>query len=918
MKKKLKKRISKMKKIKIMGFTLIELLVTLAILGIITGLSIPIIRNVQTQQTNRKYTVYLDSLSYATKLYTDSYAQDLFGYDIKSCAYVTYKDLDRRHLIKDIDIKELSCDSEYTVVKVVKFEEKYFYTPYIGCGSKTGNKVNPTIFKPSKFEISAVCDSGFSGNIVITAVHTSDTTKTKRKVVPQVKIVSESGVNSAVDQPIIDYAFVNPGRSLRIDEFTMEDLKLIGSWQRLNFDIFSQAEQRKLIKMGKPQIFNEKNGHISTPADVTGEIWLAIRVTALNDLNGSPWSKVDPSNEITNYVFMGPYILDNKEPDFGTSTVISSATGYNSRRPKLKLNAHDVGYSEESDLKVCYSYDNEPACPKPAKVSDLNELDEYKSYSSMKNAKLKAFSENYTTTQKNHTVKVTIVDGAGNYATKNFNYTVDAAHTLTFDADGGSCAVSKINQLKGKQWSDPIASAEDYFKDRNFCTTTKTGYTVDGWYTAKNGGGTQVTGSSVANSNITVYPKWKAKTSTVTFDCNGGTGGGTQTFTYGVANQKFTTSCSKTGYKLDGWKESKNGDSQYSVNSGVTNAWINGHSPTTTLYAHWVPLATTVTFDCNEGTGGGTQTFTYDKANQYFNTSCSRSGYTLLGWKDSKNGTSAVYTVSSGVTNDWINGHVPSTKVYAHWGARTYTVSYAGGGATGGSTGSTSCTYGQAITTATNGFSRTGYTFAGWAGKPATCTGDVTLTASWTANTYYVSYSAGDGGTGYMAQTTCTYGETISTGTFGFSKAHYHFNGWAGSTTCSTSNTLTATWAPNTVTIRYHTGTSSGSELRYKPAGWSIQNNYQLWNATSQDVHIVAYGNVVNLINHHNSNYVWIKKTSSSNGTAKANKEWERCSGDIGANCVKATYNEDTDYSTESICDTTYGSCKCCLRVNWQ
>ena len=60
------------------GFTLAELLVTIVILGIITGLSIPVIRGLQASQSEKRYSIYVDSVNSAAKLYTDSYSEDLF------------------------------------------------------------------------------------------------------------------------------------------------------------------------------------------------------------------------------------------------------------------------------------------------------------------------------------------------------------------------------------------------------------------------------------------------------------------------------------------------------------------------------------------------------------------------------------------------------------------------------------------------------------------------------------------------------------------------------------------------------------------------------------------------------------------------------------------------------------------------
>ena len=55
-------------------------------------------------------------------------------------------------------------------------------------------------------------------------------------------------------------------------------------------------------------------------------------------------------------------------------------------------------------------------------------------------------------------------------------------------------------------------------------TTSRTGYTFAGWFTAASGG-TQVTAATIVStaSNHTLYAQWTANTYTVTFDANGGT-----------------------------------------------------------------------------------------------------------------------------------------------------------------------------------------------------------------------------------------------------------------------------------------------------------------------------------------------------------------------------------------------------------
>lgn len=127
----------------------------------------------------------------------------------------------------------------------------------------------------------------------------------------------------------------------------------------------------------------------------------------------------------------------------------------------------------------------------------------------------------------------------------------------------------------------------------------KTGYTFGGYYTAVDGGGTKyinADGSSAKNWDIedatkTLYAKWTVKTTTVSFNQNGGDGGQTSslTATYGSAMPTPITKPTKDGYRFDGYYESSGGTGTKYYNADGTSAtnW-DKEDATWTLYAKWV------------------------------------------------------------------------------------------------------------------------------------------------------------------------------------------------------------------------------------------------------------------------------------------------------------------------------------------
>lgn len=128
----------------------------------------------------------------------------------------------------------------------------------------------------------------------------------------------------------------------------------------------------------------------------------------------------------------------------------------------------------------------------------------------------------------------------------------------------------------------------------------------------------------------------------------------------------------------------------------------------------------------------------------------------------------------------------------------TYTATYNGNNATSGSTSSTSYVSPTQAngTIATNGFSRTGYSFSGWNtaangggtsyAQGSNFTGNLTLYAQWSANYYQIDYNSSNGsvsGSGTTSSNSTLYPNTsITTRTNGFTApSGYVFGGWSTS-----------------------------------------------------------------------------------------------------------------------------------------
>ena len=68
------------------GFTLVELLVAVVVLGVVTGITFPVISGIQEQNNRKKYEAYTEGLLTSARLYVDAYQEDIIlgGEDINT------------------------------------------------------------------------------------------------------------------------------------------------------------------------------------------------------------------------------------------------------------------------------------------------------------------------------------------------------------------------------------------------------------------------------------------------------------------------------------------------------------------------------------------------------------------------------------------------------------------------------------------------------------------------------------------------------------------------------------------------------------------------------------------------------------------------------------------------------------------
>lgn len=115
-------------------------------------------------------------------------------------------------------------------------------------------------------------------------------------------------------------------------------------------------------------------------------------------------------------------------------------------------------------------------------------------------------------------------------------------HTLTYNANGGTCSVtSKSVNVDATYGTLP--------------TATRTGYTLKGWYTAATGGTAVTANTKMEAADTIIYAQWTPIEYNITYDLNGGAlpSGFTNPSQYNITSSFTLNNPERKDYKFLGW-----------------------------------------------------------------------------------------------------------------------------------------------------------------------------------------------------------------------------------------------------------------------------------------------------------------------------------------------------------------------------
>jgi uncharacterized repeat protein (TIGR02543 family) len=242
----------------------------------------------------------------------------------------------------------------------------------------------------------------------------------------------------------------------------------------------------------------------------------------------------------------------------------------------------------------------------------------------------------------------------------------------------------------------------------------------------------------------------------------------------------------RTGYTFLGWSTTSGVQSVEYVDNQEYN-----FSADLNLYAQWSANTYSITYKAGTGGSGADvqQNFTYGDNPTLYNNSTTlftNSGKIVTGWNEAANGSSTPRAFASTYTG------AANLIVYAQW-ATQYTVTFNDNYSSPAVTTTQTSHVADSLTATT--WTRTGYTFGGWASSSANATAgtvayvdratypftsSTTLYAIWSINSYNFAYDSNTAtsGSAPAGGGSKNYNSVITVASNTYSKTDYRFNKW--------------------------------------------------------------------------------------------------------------------------------------------
>jgi uncharacterized repeat protein (TIGR02543 family) len=358
-------------------------------------------------------------------------------------------------------------------------------------------------------------------------------------------------------------------------------------------------------------------------------------------------------------------------------------------------------------------------------------------------------------------------------------------YTLTFDKQNGTGGTDSATAIFNSAM--PTATAP-----------TRSGYSFLGYFDSITDGTQYYSNLMVSSRNwdktqeTTLYARWQANNTVITFNGNGSTSGtmNTQSIATDSSANLIVNSFSRSGFIFNGWNTQANGTGTSFANLASYTA--SGET-TLTLFAQWSANSNQIIFNGNNSSSGSmlaqglnTGVTANLNANQF-----ERTGYTFAGWNTLANGLGTNFANQASYTM----GTDASYELFAKWTANTYTITFDLQSGSGGDTTRTATFDAAMPTPNTTAPTRSGFTFNGYfsetngsgnkyynanmsSARNFDLTSNTTLFASWTADTFTITLNP-SGGSGGDATRTATFGAAMPTpNTTAPTRSGYTFNGY--------------------------------------------------------------------------------------------------------------------------------------------